>query len=323
MEFRQLRYFCMVAELRSLTAAAERLNVTQPAVGMQIRKLEESLDLQLMQRHSRGIRLTPAGKIMLEHARMILERIEQTRRALSRVRNDDVAEIRIGVTPSLSMVFVPRLMELCHDRFPGISLIFTQGFPNALLARFERGTLDFCFTTKDIETENAESVPLILEEIKLIGAAPHIHALPEPCPPELLEHLPLVLPGRHSDLCALLSRELQRRSMKMNNMIEVSAIPLRRSYVTRQARFCMAPAALFHSEIMAGICATRSLEVPGLKRCLQLAGPRVEAMTAAQSSVRTLVIKIIEKMIVEGSYEWQLPGERRHDISTAFGSQQV
>lgn len=307
MELRQLKYFCTVAELNSLTAAAERLNVTQPAVGMQIRKLEESLDLKLMHRHSRGIRLTPAGKILLEHAKDLLTRVDNTKRALGRARNDDEAEIRIGVTPSLSMVLVPRLMEMCHDRFPGISLVFSQGFPNELLANFEQGSIDFCFTIKDIDSESSESVPLILEDIKLIGATAEINHLPEPCPLDLLEDLPLVLPGPNSELQFLLSRELKKHGAKMNNAIVVTAIPLRRNYVTRQAKFCVAPAALFHSEIMAGICATRTLEVPGLKRCLQLAGPRVEAMTAAEASVRALVIEIVEEMIREGGFEWRLP----------------
>lgn len=310
MDLRQLKYFCTVAELKSLTAAADRLNVTQPAVGMQIRKLEEQLDLKLMQRHSRGVRLTSAGKIMLEHAREILERVETAERALGRVRTDDAAEIRIGVTPSLSMVFVPKLMEVCHDRFPEISLIFFQGFPSELVAEFDRGDTDFCFTNKEIDTDSAESVPLYLEDIRLIGSAEEIAKLPDPLPTELLEDLPLVLDGRDSELSLLLSREMRRLGRKMRNVIEVKAIPLRRNYATKQRRFCVAPTALFHAEVVSGICTTRRLDVPGMSRCLQLAGPRVEFMTAAEANVRTMVIEIVEEMVAEGSYEWRLPEDR-------------
>ena len=64
MDLRQLKYFHAVAKYESLTAASEALNVTQPAVGQQIRKLEESLGLKLLFRHSRGMRLSPVGKIL-------------------------------------------------------------------------------------------------------------------------------------------------------------------------------------------------------------------------------------------------------------------
>ena len=96
---------------------------------------------------------------MLEHARGILERGDAAQRALGRVKTDDAAEIRMGATPSHSMVFVLKLMEVCHDRDPEISLIYFQGFPSELFSEFDSGKIDFWFTNRDIDTESAESVP--------------------------------------------------------------------------------------------------------------------------------------------------------------------
>lgn len=307
MEFRQLKYFCVVAELESFTAAADRLNVTQPAIGMQIRKLEDAVGLKLMLRHSRGVRLTPAGRIMLDQAQGILRKIEEAERELGKARNQDSARIRIGVTPSLSNVFVPRLMEICYDQHPDLSLVFKQGLPSELLSELNGGNFDFCFINRDVDRENYESVPLYYEEIRLIGAAEEIAKLPDPLPTEMLADLPLVLDGRDTELSSTIRRELRQLGLEMTNVMEVGAIQIRRTYATKRARFCVAPAALFYSEIASGVCASRSLGIPELKRCIQLGGPRVEAMTAAESRVRELAISIVDEMVAEEHLGWVLP----------------
>ena len=82
MDVRQLRYFVSVIELRSFSRAAEVLHVAQPALGLQIRKLEDELHTQLLVRHSRGVEPTPAGNLLRERALTILAEMEETKQAL-------------------------------------------------------------------------------------------------------------------------------------------------------------------------------------------------------------------------------------------------
>jgi DNA-binding transcriptional LysR family regulator len=76
MELRHLRYFVTIAEERSFTRAAERLWVAQPGLSTQMRRLEAELGVQLLERHSRGVELTPAGELFLERARVALAAAE-------------------------------------------------------------------------------------------------------------------------------------------------------------------------------------------------------------------------------------------------------
>src|SRR3954469_24404283 len=76
MELRHLRYFVTVAEERSITRAAEQLWIAQPGLSTQIRRLEAELGLQLLNRHTRGVELTPAGEVFLERARATLAAAE-------------------------------------------------------------------------------------------------------------------------------------------------------------------------------------------------------------------------------------------------------
>ena len=79
MDIRQLRYFSAIAEAGSFTKAAERVRIAQPALGLQIKKLEEELGTVLLVRHSRGVQVTEAGALLLRHAGSILQLVEDAR----------------------------------------------------------------------------------------------------------------------------------------------------------------------------------------------------------------------------------------------------
>ena len=118
-----------------------------------------------------------------------------------------------------------------------------------------------------------------------------------------------------------LSREMRRLGKKLLSVIGVRAIPLRRNYATKQQRFCVATAALFHAGIVSGLCATRRIDIAGMRRCLQLAGLCVEAMTAGEANVRAMVIDIIEEKIAENGYEWRYPFKKQARLNArAFQS---
>ena len=79
MDIRQLRYFSEIVEAKSFTRAANRVRIAQPALGLQIRKLEDELGAELLRRHSRGVEATEAGTVLLRHANAILKQVEQAR----------------------------------------------------------------------------------------------------------------------------------------------------------------------------------------------------------------------------------------------------
>jgi len=305
MDIRQLRYFVAVATHESLTAASEALNVTQPAIGQQIRKLEESVGLKLLNRHSRGMRLTPVGKVLLRHADDVLASIERIERELSRYRNSGEGTVRIGVTPSLSRVLVPRLMEAGFDRYPAITLLFNQGFPMDLERLWEAGECDLAFVQSDIETEETESLPLYNERLCLIGAPRLCGALPEVVPIQDIAALPIVLDVRSIWLRGALEREFKSMRTDWADLIESSSIDIRREYLVQGRRFCLAPVAQFAQEIDAGLADFRHIDYPQFDRTIHLAGPAVELMTEAERNVRGLIVEFVDAAIAAGRFGWE------------------
>src|SRR5437868_8759560 len=97
MELRHLRYFVAIAEERSFTRAAERLWIAQPGLSTQIRRLEAELGIQLLERHARGVDLTPAGQLFLERARVALAAADAAGATGRDLEAGVIGSVRLGV----------------------------------------------------------------------------------------------------------------------------------------------------------------------------------------------------------------------------------
>ena len=307
MDLKQLRYFLAISELKSLTAAAERLNVTQPALGQQMRKLEASLGVQLIERHSRGVQLTAAGLRLKSHAADILTRVAQATTDVRRFITLPSGIVRLGVTPSLGRVLVPELLETAADRFPDVSIQFTQGLTDQLDRMIGRRELEIAVTHSLIETEAVETLPLYLETIFVIGHKDLIGNLVEPLTLAQLVKLPMALDDRNQHLRGIIDRGIAERNLELRNYVEIPAINIRRELVTQGRRCVLAPYALFPKELEAGTIVAKRTDIPGLDRVLHLASRRVERLSAAEAALRGLMIEIIDSAIRAGLYGWRMP----------------
>src|SRR5690242_9714785 len=117
MELRHLRYFVAIAEEGSFTRAAERLWVAQPGLSTQIRRLETELGVRLFERHTRGVDLTPAGKLFLERARTVLAAAEAAAATGRDIECGTVGAIRLGLASAARWRGTSSLLErFSHER---------------------------------------------------------------------------------------------------------------------------------------------------------------------------------------------------------------
>ncbi|MGO4287365.1 LysR family transcriptional regulator, partial [Bosea sp. TAB14] len=105
-----------------MTKAAEQLNVAQPALGLQIRQLEQDLQTELLLRHSRGVVLTQAGELLLERARRILQEVEDAKRDVRALAGNDQEMLTMGLTPSIMLQIGPDLLIDAKNGMPSVSL---------------------------------------------------------------------------------------------------------------------------------------------------------------------------------------------------------
>ena len=142
MEVRWLQTFAAVAELRHFARAADRCNLSQPAVSHQIRQLEAELGTRLLNRSGRRVSLTVAGELFLEDARRILAAIDRARERVQGVATGALGRVRLGATETAGLYLLPPVLERYRRLHPRFALQFAIGSEGSILERVAANDLD-------------------------------------------------------------------------------------------------------------------------------------------------------------------------------------
>jgi DNA-binding transcriptional LysR family regulator len=171
MELRHLRYFIAIAEEQSFTRAAERLWVAQPALSTQIRRLEAELGVQLFERHTRGVDLTPAGELFLERARVALAAVHVASATGRDLEAGVTGSVRLGVASEARWRPTSELLRRFARERPGVALALTEGRGGALWRDLRDGRLDAVVAPAGHGSPDLRSLELGAETwVALIGA---------------------------------------------------------------------------------------------------------------------------------------------------------
>src|SRR5579864_3153247 len=175
MEMHQLTYFESVSRHLHFTRAAQELNVAQPSVSQQIRKLEHELGAPLFNRMKRHVTLTEAGKTFLPHARAVLQRLEEARLEIQELSGMRKGTLAVGAPPSVGTHLLPKALAAFSRMHPGIALSFREAGSRTLVSLLEDGELDLAVVIQPVRHPALETQPLIEEELLL--AVPRAHHL--------------------------------------------------------------------------------------------------------------------------------------------------
>jgi DNA-binding transcriptional LysR family regulator len=173
----RLNVFREVVQRGSLSAAAEALSFTQPAVSRQIAALEREAGAQLLERTPRGIRLTEPGRVLLEHAEAILDRMATARAQVASVASLAGGRLRIGAFPTANATIVPRAIAAFARAHPGIELSLVEALSPDAIARLRAGEVDVAVVTHMQELDGADLEVVDLVDDEIFVALPAAHPL--------------------------------------------------------------------------------------------------------------------------------------------------
>ncbi len=141
MELDQLIYFAKVAELEHMSKAAEELNISQPALSVSIRKLEDELGIRFFERKGRNIVLNTYGKIFLDFARPTIQEFQKVKAQLDELEQKENSRVRISMPPVYSF---PNLQKHLHEAFPDILIELKSGRVSEMFDLLRANEIDFC-----------------------------------------------------------------------------------------------------------------------------------------------------------------------------------
>ena len=174
MELRHLRYFVAVAEAGSLKVAADqRLHTTQPSLSRQIRDLEEEIGAKLLTRTSRGITLTPAGRVFLDHARVVLSQVEIGIESARRLADPVKPYFVLGFMTGHETTWLPEALQLLRDELPGAHVVISSQVSPQLAVALSKGRIDAAFVRREEGIHDLEFRLLTKEPLEVFMPKEH------------------------------------------------------------------------------------------------------------------------------------------------------
>ncbi|XDA97912.1 LysR family transcriptional regulator [Sulfitobacter sp. LCG007] len=274
MDFRQLRNFVQVVELSSITAAAERLNIAQPALSRQVKALEDELSVSLLRRHGRGVMPTEEGIRLARRAKIILEDLDDMAGEISGNRAPLSGTVTLGLPPTVSEILATHLIERTMTRFPDVNLRIISGFSGHVQDWLLRGKIDLGVAYEGQKSPSIKAQPVIIEKLFLIQSARTEgtrDGAPIPCRDALGK--PLILPNPEHGLRGRIEAISQEEDIELNVVLEIDILPTMIAFVERGLGSTILPLVSVINHVREGRLIARPIVRRTIDRTLVLMTP--------------------------------------------------
>jgi len=289
MDLKQLRTFLHVAETGSLSKAAKRLNITQPALSRQIRLLEEDAGVLLFIRTGRGVRLSEAGEKLAPRARILAEEMERLKMDMTAYAGTISGEVRLGLPPSVGMVMAGPVVEKFRQAYPNVRLKVTQMLSGALQETLLDGRLDIGILFEGNVSPLLRSKPLWAEQLYFITP------LVQPWKSrgfvnleECLDH-PFILPGAKHGLRDLIEKKAKETGKSVKVVVEVESLAIQTELVSRGLGNTILSYEACKPHIEAGRLMALPIQQPQIERVSSLVWSKDYPLTRAAQAMANVI----------------------------------
>lgn len=299
---RQLGYFVRVVDAGNITAAAEQLNMAQPALGVQIRQLESELGIDLLVRHSRGVLPTQAGTLLYERALRIIAEVDATQAELRALRSGQSDHVVLGIPPSIMLLLGTDLMIEARDAMAGVSVSLVEERSMVLLDALDREQINIAFAWNVHERPDLERRALLEEDLLLVTSPSNAPSTETVSLSEALAH-DLVIAGERGVIRNIVQGEARRLGLTLRLAFEVHSVTSMKALIGRGGAATIMPYSLAPRELSSGELVGRRIERPTITRTLYRVRPVRRPAFANEARIGAFLDGLIERLLVAmGSY---------------------
>lgn len=268
MDFDQLKTFMEVAKLGSFSRAAEKVLRSQPAVSAQIRQLEQEYGHKLFDRNTKSVRLTPAGEVVLDYARQLLELRTTSMQAASDWNGVPTGTLSIGANEGTFLYVLPRVFTEYHRKFPKVRISVYRSFTHKVSEKVEEGAIDLGVVTMPVKSPSLAATPVFRDRILLVvGPRSPLFHRPSVTLQELAEQ-PLIMPKTGS-IRKIIEKNLRPFRERLNITMELTSVVMIKQFVMDGFGVSLVCASFAREDIRMGHA--RLLKIEGLDLWRELA----------------------------------------------------
>lgn len=309
MDVSQLRTLIHVAELGSLSKAADRLHIAQPALSRQIRLLEEELGVRLFDRHGRGMAPTDAGQNVLRHALRVMAELEEIRSTVADADAPLRGHVSIGMPPTVADILSEPLVAAFRESHPEATLRIVSAYSGYLLDWMHRGEMDAAILYDPRFARTLRVEPMLEEVLFLIG--PPGAGLSQEVPVDFgaLAGVRLLLPSAGHGLRIILDRCAAERGFALSVPVEADSYATLKGLVQDGHGQTILPLAPIHHELSRGNLCAAPLHNPVPRRRLVLSFPTDRPIPRLARFAGQIVVTRVRQMVADGVWAGSLPDD--------------
>jgi DNA-binding transcriptional LysR family regulator len=284
LSLRQMRALTMAVEAGSFGRAAERLHLSQPALTVQIRGLEEMLGVTLFDRSARGVRPTQAGLALAESFRRILEDLDSTLAGARDLAARRSGTVRLAVLPSVGATLLPLALARLRQAHPGIRVLVHDALASRVAEQVKSGEAELGIGTLPGPDAGLDAAPLLDDE--LVAVLPPGHPLSRAArlTPAILAGEPLVLTAPGSSLRLLAERAFAEAGLVLLPAYEATYMSTAVALVRAGLGIGVLPAAALDLRL-APVLETRPILAPAMRRSILLLRRRGASLSPAAAAL--------------------------------------
>lgn len=284
-------------EAGNLTRAASELNVAQTALGLQIRNLEEELGVALLERHSRGVKPTSAGQLLLRHAEDILGRLEKARHAVMVHAQPEHRVIRLGLTPSIVRLVGDAILTDLSEALSSVQLRIVEDFSFILMRQMAAGEIDCALTYVD-DADTGYRRRALLEEDLLFLTAAGPNAGEGPIAFRDAMRCDLALTAKQDVVTRALARIAERLGIDLKVTYEVQSIRAVKNLVAKGVANTIIPYGAAEAEINKGEVVARPVVSPSVTRTLAFVRPNSPKFSGIEDEFDSFIDAVADRLLV-------------------------
>lgn len=268
MEFRQIQYFICLFEEGTVTRAARRLNIVQPALSMQIAKLEEDLGQQLFERTKQGMVPTSAARQMYRLFLPIMRDFSHARSQIMTTDGEISGQVNIGLITSINEGVLAETLSTFSAKYPNVAVRVADGFSATMTDWVAGGQIDVAIINKPRRNIALNVEHLVDEDLLLITSARHPVALPARLTLAQISSLglALVLPNRHHGLRAIIDSFAQHEDIDLAPAFEIDSLATTVKLVEQTQFATIQPRIAVHQRLSDGSLQAHAIVSPRLIR---------------------------------------------------------
>lgn len=271
--------------------------MAQTALGLQIRNLEEELGVALLERHSRGVKPTSAGLVLLRHAEDILGRLEKARHAVMVHAQPEHRVIRLGLTPSIVRLVGDAILTDLSEALSSVQLRIVEDFSFILMRQMAAGEIDCALTYVD-DVDTGYRRRALLEEDLLFLTAAGPNAGEGPIAFRDAMRCDLALTAKQDVVTRALARIAERLGIDLKVTYEVQSIRAVKNLVAKGVANTIIPYGAAEAEINKGEVVARPVVSPSVTRTLAFVRPDSPTFSGIEDEFDSFIDAVADRLLV-------------------------